>query len=114
MFVVFVVIAAVVIFAVVAVSLGNGKLMDDDPPDVTAPELGPEPLYEADLAAVRFAVVMRGYRMDQVDGVLARLGRELTERDERIAQLEAALSQRAGGETGSMLPVRPTHVHKAD
>jgi DivIVA domain-containing protein len=37
---------------------------------------------------VRFAIGLRGYRMDQVDDVLDRLGRELAARDDRIAALE--------------------------
>lgn len=114
MFVVFVVIAAVVVFTVVAVSLGRGTLMDDEPPAVPAPDLDDAPLHGADVAGVRFAVVMRGYRMDQVDDVLARLGRELDERDERIARLEDALRQRPGPEAGSALPVRPVRRRDAD
>lgn len=96
MYVVFVVVAAVVIFVAVAVTLGRGTVIDDDPPVVPGPELGDQPLREADLADVRFAVVPRGYRMDQVDAVIARLGRELAGRDARIEELEAAL-QHAGG-----------------
>ena len=37
---------------------------------------------------VRFTLAFRGYRMDEVDDVLDRLGRELEQRDLRIAELE--------------------------
>jgi DivIVA domain-containing protein len=49
----------------------------------------PERLVQAgDLADVRFAVVLRGYRPDEVEELLDRLTEELWVRDERIARLE--------------------------
>lgn len=47
-----------------------------------------------DLQRLRFGVTLRGYAMDQVDDVLDRLSGELAERDERIARLEAIVSDR--------------------
>ena len=89
MWVVFVVTAAVVVFAVAAVAAGRGDGLATEPPD-RAPEPLPEgPLSADDVAAARFAVGLRGYRMDQVDGALARLQAELLRRDERIGRLEA-------------------------
>jgi len=38
-------------------------------------------------------VALRGYSMTQVDDVLDRLGGELADRDRRIAELEAQLTQ---------------------
>lgn len=40
-----------------------------------------------DIRRLRFGVTVRGYAMDQVDDVLARLGQEIAERDELIARL---------------------------
>lgn len=40
-----------------------------------------------DIAGLRFGVTLRGYAMDQVDDVLARLSHEIAERDALIAQL---------------------------
>lgn len=40
-----------------------------------------------DLAGVRFSMALRGYRMSEVDDVLARLGDELAERDAEITRL---------------------------
>lgn len=50
-------------------------------PAVAAPE---------DVDRVRFALGLRGYRMDQVDEVLDRLRDELAAKDLRIAELEAS------------------------
>ncbi|NDL59749.1 DivIVA domain-containing protein [Phytoactinopolyspora mesophila] len=88
MYVLFAVLIAAVVFMVVALTLGRGQLLEDEPPVVVGPELGEQPLTADDLAGLRFAVVARGYRMNQVDDVLARVRAELAERDARIAELE--------------------------
>lgn len=95
MYVVFVVIVAVVVFGIVAIVMGRGDLMDDEPSAVPMPELGEQAVTDADLRGLTFSVAVRGYRMDQVDHVIDRLGQELTRRDERIAELERALGQPA-------------------
>nr|WP_243275041.1 DivIVA domain-containing protein [Streptomyces albus] len=65
----------------------------DVPPDLLDEPLPPErPVTHADVAGLRLAVGVRGYRMDQVDDILDRLGAELAERDARIAELESALA----------------------
>ncbi|MEV8348403.1 DivIVA domain-containing protein [Streptomyces niveus] len=50
------------------------------------------PVGRADIEALRLPVAPRGYRMADVDEVLARLGAELAERDARIAELESTLA----------------------
>jgi len=55
----------------------------------------------ADLADVRLAVVLRGYRPDEVEELLDRLTEEIRARDERIAELEGA---RASEPTGAGAP----------
>src|SRR5690606_7277378 len=57
-----------------------------DRPDVRLP--ADRALTANDLAQVRFSVVMRGYRMDEVDDVLHRLAQELAARDALIARYE--------------------------
>ena len=88
MLVVFVVTGVVVVFAVAAAAVGRGGGLDPVESDLIRPSLPDGPISADDLDSVRFAVGFRGYRMDQVDDVLNRLGRELTERDERISDLE--------------------------
>lgn len=66
--------------------------------------LGPGAVGRADLAAVRFDRAARGYRMDQVDAVLDRLGEELAARDERIAALTAGADADAWTQEDSAAP----------
>ena len=90
------VLAAIVVITVVAL-LAVGRLgeLPETEPD-RAPVALPEdrPLHREDVDSVRFAVGVRGYRMDEVDDVLDRLAVEVAERDARIAELEERLSTR--------------------
>ncbi|MFD7892203.1 hypothetical protein ACFV3O_28015, partial [Streptomyces albidoflavus] len=91
---VFLVIALVVVVAAVTLAVVGGGSR------AVLPEAGPEtvadafpedrPLARADVDALRVPVVLRGYRMTEVDDALSRLGAELAERDARIAELESA------------------------
>jgi DivIVA domain-containing protein len=89
--------AAVVVITVVAL-IAVGRL-DAGLPEAAA-DLPPlalpdsRPLRQSDVDGVRFGVGVRGYRMDEVDDVLDRLGREAAERDVRIAELEQQLAAR--------------------
>lgn len=83
---VFIGLVVVVVAAVAAVAVGHGDGLAVAAPDrrevaVPADRL----LTAADLTSVGFSVGLRGYRMDEVDDLLARLGAELTERDRRLA-----------------------------
>jgi DivIVA domain-containing protein len=91
--IVFVVVAVVVVFAVAATAVGRGGGLDAADPDLVVPWLPDHDITPEDVAAVRFAVAFRGYRMEQVDDVLERLGQELTARDQRIAALEGSRSE---------------------
>jgi DivIVA domain-containing protein len=88
--IVFIVVAVVVVFAVAATAVGRGGGLDAADPDLVVPWLPDHDITPEDVAAVRFAVAFRGYRMEQVDDVLERLGEELTARDQRIAALEGS------------------------
>ncbi|MGH8774885.1 MAG: DivIVA domain-containing protein [Jiangellaceae bacterium] len=100
MLVVFVTIAVAVVFAVAAAAVGRGGGLDASERDITVPWLSADgPVSVEDLETIRFAVAFRGYRMDQVDEVLDRLGGELAARDARIAALEAmAARPKAAGD----------------
>ena len=81
-----------VVLAVAMLAVGRlGELApvapDRAPLDVPAGPLAPD-----DVDAVRFAVGLRGYRMDEVDEVLDRLADDLAARDARIAELEGRLT----------------------
>ncbi len=51
----------------------------------------------ADVDRLRFAVGLRGYRMDQVDQVLDELRDQLAAKDRKIADLGAELGRRRHG-----------------
>ncbi|TNM68646.1 DivIVA domain-containing protein [Streptomyces sp. NP160] len=72
--------------------------------------LPPRPLEPADLDAVRFSVVPRGYRMDQVDAVLDRLRAELAERDRRLEALAAAAATPPAPGAPRYGPTAPTRA----
>jgi len=77
-----------VLLATAVMVTRDDPLLADAPPD--RPDLGlpDSPMDSGDVAAVRFSLALRGYRMDEVDAVLARLAAELAERDRRLAELE--------------------------
>lgn len=97
-------IAAIAFVAVVAV----GKLgqLDDPPSDRPGPWLPEGQLRPADLFTARFPIVVRGYRMDQVDSVLQRAAAELAARDDEIAALRRGMGE-------SEVPMRDNHSEQA-
>ncbi|MFP1626770.1 DivIVA domain-containing protein [Streptomyces sp. 5K101] len=92
----FLLIAMVVVVAAVTLAVVGGgdsaALPEAAPEQLTDPLPVNRPLGRADVEALRLPVAPRGYRMDNVDDVLDRLGAELAERDARIAELESALA----------------------
>ena len=99
MFWLMVVVVAVVVFATAGVAAGAGGTLAAPAGDPRPLAAHDGPLDADDLAEVRFPVVLRGYRMEAVDSVLDRVGAELTARDARIAELEAALGVRPETDT---------------
>jgi DivIVA domain-containing protein len=87
------VVVTAVVFVVAAVVLGAGGSLPDayqDRPDLSwTPD---KPLTVEDVDRVRFPVVLRGYRMSEVDYTLDRLSAELSARDARIMDLEYRLA----------------------
>lgn len=82
-----------VVAAVALVTLGRLDVPADPLPDITPLDLPPDGvLAPADVDNVTFAVGLRGYRMDQVDVVLDRLGDEIAGRDAEIAALRHQLA----------------------
>lgn len=69
---------AVVVGLVVVLAVARGEAMqpvEPDRRDVLVP--ADRPLHAGDLADVRFTTALRGYRMDEVDALLARLRLQL-------------------------------------
>lgn len=66
---------------------GVGEMSREPVRDTYRQDLPDRPLTGADLQELRFGITVRGYAMDQVDDVLARLSHEIAERDALIAEL---------------------------
>jgi DivIVA domain-containing protein len=77
----------------------TGGLAEAPPDQLDEPLPAGRPVSRVDVDGLRLPVTARGYRMQQVDDVLDRLGAELAERDARIAELESAL---AGAQAAAM------------
>jgi DivIVA domain-containing protein len=86
------ILAVVGAIAVVAAGYGDGLAPSERRRGVRA-QL-PADVRPDDLDELRFAVGLRGYRMDEVDEVLDHLREELAARDERITALTAQLKAR--------------------
>jgi DivIVA domain-containing protein len=77
----FAVLVVLVMAGIAMVASGRGGSMApayDDRPDLALP--ADRPLEAQDLRTVRFPLALRGYRMSDVDAVLARLATELEDR----------------------------------
>jgi DivIVA domain-containing protein len=102
-FLVFLAIVLIGITAVVGTDIGagimlksrpGGRLIDDgfdEPVPSLPPVLLPADAKPADVDHVRFALGLRGYRMDQVDQVLDELRDQLAVKDAEIERLRARL-----------------------
>lgn len=66
---------------------GVGEMSRDPVRDGYRQDLPDRPLTGAELQDLRFGITIRGYAMDQVDDVLARLSHEIADRDALIAEL---------------------------
>ncbi|MGH3367386.1 MAG: DivIVA domain-containing protein [Nocardioidaceae bacterium] len=74
------VLLVLVVGVLVILMVGRGEAMQrvyDDRPDALVPR--DAPISGSDLRSVRFSVGLRGYRMDEVDALLARLSEQLDE-----------------------------------
>lgn len=79
-----IVVALVVVTSIAVFAVGSVGRLREDTPDREPADL-PEgrEVEAADIDRVRFAIGVRGYRMDQVDGVLDRVASELRARADR-------------------------------
>ena len=89
----FVVIAIVVVAGVAVLVVRDRPLIADDPVGSRALDWSTQDgVRPQDLAEVRFAVALRGYRMDEVDRVLDDTREALAARDARIADLQRVVA----------------------
>lgn len=105
---VFVVVAIAVVGALAVLIARDRPLIADDP--VGAPELDwPRDghVTATTLGDVRFGVVVRGYRMEQVDRVLDDTRAALRDRDAQIQHLEQLLAARGSALGRDLAPAEP-------
>ena len=87
-----VLLAAAVVFAIVAFAAGRVDGMAPALPDAAMRPLPEGPLAPEQLPDLRFAMAFRGYRMADVDAFIERVGVELAARDAEIERLRRAPS----------------------
>lgn len=84
--------------AVAVVAAGRGDGLPEPVADRRPLRLPEErPLAPEALDGLGFSAALRGYRMDQVDAVLDRVREELSARDARIGELQAAVAALSAG-----------------
>ncbi|GAB3923605.1 hypothetical protein GCM10011575_01610 [Microlunatus endophyticus] len=76
--------------AAVVAAGGVGEMNREPVRDTYRQDLPDRPLTGAELEELRFGITIRGYAMDQVDDVLARLSHEIADRDALISRLTSA------------------------
>ncbi|MSY84732.1 MAG: DivIVA domain-containing protein [Actinobacteria bacterium] len=80
----FAILVVLLLGAIAVVAAGKGAPLAeeyDDRPDALVP--ADRPLTSEDLRRVRFSIAFRGYRMSEVDALLARLAEEQDDRGAR-------------------------------
>jgi DivIVA domain-containing protein len=85
---------AAVVFLLASVLFGRGEELPPLPSGASPTRLPAEEVTSQDLRDVRFQMVLRGYKMSEVDWVLRRLGDDLDSLRARIADLEQELAER--------------------
>jgi DivIVA domain-containing protein len=82
-------VVAAMVFLGASLLFGRGEELAPLPPGATPTYLPATALTGADLRRLKFAQVVRGYRMSEVDWALERAATELDRLRARIAELEA-------------------------
>lgn len=101
MYFVLLLIVGALLFLVASFVFGRGEQLAPMPPDVSPLTLpAARRVTAADVDGLRLSVVVRGYRMSEVDWLLERLATQLDERDQEIATLRDQLGTAAGAAAG--------------
>ena len=89
LYLVVLVLMAVVLFGLATVLFGRGESLPPLPAGTTATVLPASGVTGEDVAALKFAQVLRGYKTSEVDWVLDRLGAELDTLRAEVEMLRA-------------------------
>ncbi|TVT37552.1 DivIVA domain-containing protein [Amycolatopsis cynarae] len=79
---------AAVVFLLAAVVFGRGEELAPLPPGSSPTRLPVRDITGEDVQAVKFQLVLRGYKMSEVDWVIRRLGGEIDTLRARVRELE--------------------------
>ncbi len=90
LYLVVLVLVAIVLFGVAGLLFGRGEQLPPLPRGTTATVLPAFGVTGADVDAVKFTQVLRGYKASEVDWVLDRLARELEALRGQLAAVQAA------------------------
>ncbi len=96
LYLVVLILVAVVLFGLSSLLFGRGESLPPLPHATTATVLPASDVTGADVDAVKFSQVLRGYKASEVDWVLDRLGRELDSLRGELAEVRA----RCGSDDG--------------
>jgi DivIVA domain-containing protein len=83
---------AAVVFLLASVVFGRGEELPALPPGASPTRLPSSGVTAEDVRGVRFQLVLRGYKMSEVDWVLRRLGGELEDLRAEVDELRERLA----------------------
>jgi DivIVA domain-containing protein len=86
------ILVAAVVFLLASVVFGRGEELPALPPGASPTRLPSSGVTAEDIRNVRFQLVVRGYKMSEVDWVLRRLGGELEDLRAEVAELRERLA----------------------
>ena len=89
---------AAVVFLLASVVFGRGEELPALPPGASPTRLPSSGVTAEDVRDVRFQLVVRGYKMSEVDWVLRRLSAELEDLRAENAELRERVAQGGAGE----------------
>ncbi len=90
LYLVVLIVVAIVLFGAASLLFGRGEQLPPLPQATTATVLPASGVTGADVDAVKFTQVLRGYKTSEVDWVLDRLGRELEALRGQLAAIHAS------------------------
>ncbi|MET0135449.1 MAG: DivIVA domain-containing protein [Kibdelosporangium sp.] len=90
---------AALVFLLASVLFGRGEELPPLPPGASPTRLPASGVTSEDLRDVKFQMVLRGYKMSEVDWVLGQLGDELDDLRAQVADLEQQLADQTTGQS---------------
>jgi DivIVA domain-containing protein len=104
LYLVVLVLVAIVLFGAASVLFGRGEQLPPLPRGTTVTVLPAFGVTGADVDAVKFSQVLRGYKTSEVDWVLDRLGRELEALRGQLAAVHATADHPEAPDTEAQTP----------